>query len=299
MTRWSMKYATSRDGTVIGYRQIGGGPGLVLLPGAMQSSLNFTRLAELLADRFTLYVPDRRGRGLSGPPGAGYGIDTEVDDLLAVLAQTSTRDVFALSSGAIATLWTALRHPRAFDRIALYEPPVPVGSPSPLDFAPRYEADLTAGDIAAAMVSAMKGTGDRRDWFTGLPRPLLTLMMRIALRGTGQEATAIRELVPTVQYDIRLVAATAGQAHRFGAIGLPVLLMGGDNSNPYLGMALDALQRELPQAERVELRAIGHLAADNVGKPKLVANELRRFFASPVENPAETGSCRSWPPPRR
>lgn len=286
MTQWSMDHATSRDGATIGYRQIGVGPGLVLLPGAMQSSLNFTRLAEFLADRFTLYLPDRRGRGLSDPPGADYGIDTEIDDLSAVLAHTRARDVFALSSGAIATLWTALRHPQAFDKIALYEPPIPVGSPSPLDFAPRYEADLAAGDIAAAMVSAMKGTGDRRDWFTNLPRPLLTLMMRIALRGGG-EAAAIRELVPTVHYDIRLVAATAGQAQRFGAIGLPVLLMGGENSNRYLGMALDALQRELPRAERVELKAIGHMAADNVGKPRLVANALRRFFASSVEDLAK------------
>ncbi|CAN7607808.1 alpha/beta hydrolase [Bosea sp. LjRoot90] len=279
MTQWSTDRATSRAGTIIGYRQIGAGPGLVLLPGAMQSSRNFTRLAELLADCFTLYLPDRRGRGLSGPPGVDYGIDTEVDDLSAVLAQTGARDVFALSSGAIATLWTALRHPQAFDRIALYEPPVPVGSPSPLDFAQRYEADLAAGDIAAAMVSAMKGTGDQRDWFTNLPRPLLTMMMRMALRGTGEEAAAIRELVPTVHYDILLVAATAGKVQRFSAIGLPVLLMGGDNSNPYLPMALDALQRELPQAERVELKGIGHIAADNVGKPKLVASELRRFFA--------------------
>lgn len=281
MTQWSTGQTISRDGTLIGYRQIGDGPGLVLLHGAMQSSRNFSQLAEFLADRFTLYSPDRRGRGLSGPAGADYGIDTEVDDLSAVLAQTGTRQVFALSSGAIATLWTALRRPQAFDRIALYEPPVPVGSPSPLDFAPRYEAELAAGNVAAAMVSAMKGTGDRRDWFTNLPRPLLTLMMGMALRGTSEEAAAIRELVPTVHHDIRLVAATAGQVQRFGALRLPVLLMGGDNSNPYLPMALDALQRELPQAERVELRGIGHIASDNVGKPRLVASELRRFFAKP------------------
>jgi pimeloyl-ACP methyl ester carboxylesterase len=279
MTEWSTDHAISRDGTIIGYRQTGAGPGLILLPGGMQSSRNFTGLAELLADRFTLYLPDRRGRGLSGPPGADYGIDTEVDDLSMVLAQTGARDVFALSVGAIATLWTALRRPEVFDRIALYEPPVLIGPPSPLDFAPRYEADLAAGDIAAAMVSVMKGIRDRRDWFTNLPRPLLTLMMRIALRGTSEDAATIRELVPTVHYDIRLIAATSGQAHCFGAICMPVLLMGGDNSPLFLGRALDVLQRELPQVERVELKAIGHMAADNVGKPNLVARELRRFFA--------------------
>jgi len=279
MTQWTADHAVSRDGTIIGYRQIGAGPGLVLLAGGMQSSRNFSQLAELLADRFTLHVPDRRGRGLSGPPGLDYGIDSEVDDLSAVLAQTGARDVFALSSGAIATLWTALRRPQALGRIALYEPPVPVGTPSPLDFVQRYERELAAGNLAAAMATVMKGTRDRRDWFTGLPRLLLVPIMGMALRGSGEEATAIRELVPTFRYDAQLIAATAGQVQRFSAIRIPVLLMGGDNSNPYLPMALDALQHGLPQAERVELKGVGHIAADNVGKPKLVASELRRFFA--------------------
>ncbi|MGL4284898.1 MAG: alpha/beta fold hydrolase [Phreatobacter sp.] len=281
MIEWTMHQAVSRDGTIIGYRQVGAGPGLVLLAGAMQSSRNFTRLGQLLADRFTLHVPDRRGRGLSGPPGPDYGIDTEVDDLAAVLAQTGARDVFALSSGAIATLWTALRKPQALDRLALYEPPVPIGTPSPLDFGPRYERELAAGHLAAAMVTVMKGTRDRRDWFTCLPRLLLTPMMAMALRGDGEEAVAIRALAPTVRYDLKLVAATTGQLQRFGAIRIPVPLIGGDNSNPYLPTALDALQHALPQAERVELKGIGHMAPDNVGEPGWVAGALRRFFTSP------------------
>lgn len=279
MTNWTVDHAVSRDGTIIGYRQVGAGPGLVLLPGGMQSSRNFSQLAELLADRFTLYLPDRRGRGLSGPPAPDYGIDTEVDDLSAVLTQTGARDVFALSSGAIATLWTALRQPQMLGRIALYEPPVPVGRPSPLDFVPRYERELAAGKLAAALSTIMKGTSDRRDWFTGLPRPLLTAIMGMALRGGDEEAAAIRELVPTFRYDAQLIAATAGQVRSFSAIRIPVLLIGGDRSNPYLPMALDALQHELPQAQRVLLKGVGHIAADNVGKPGLVAGELRRFFA--------------------
>ncbi len=278
MMEWTTDHAISRDGTIIGYRQLGAGPSLVLLAGAMQSSRNFSRLAELLADRFTLHVPDRRGRGLSGPPGPDYGIATEVDDLSAVLAQTGARDVFALSSGAIATLWTALRRPQALDRMALYEPPLPVGTQSSLNFVPRYERELAAGNLPAAMVTVLKGTGDRRDWFTRLPRLLLTPMMGMALRGDDEETAAIRELVPTVRYDLQLVAASAGQVQRFGAIRIPVLLMGGDHSNPYLPMALDALQHALPQAERVELEGIGHMASDKVGKPALVASELRRLF---------------------
>src|SRR2546430_6066693 len=54
----------SRDGTAIGYRQLGHGPGLVVLHGAMESSQSHVQLAEELADGFSVYLPDRCGRGL-------------------------------------------------------------------------------------------------------------------------------------------------------------------------------------------------------------------------------------------
>src|SRR5215207_5748398 len=85
-------YVTSKDGTTIGYRQLGHGPAVVLLHGAMESAQSHMQLAEALADIFTVYLPDRRGRGLSGPyPPAGYGVQQEVDDLAALLAHTSAR----------------------------------------------------------------------------------------------------------------------------------------------------------------------------------------------------------------
>lgn len=59
--------ALSRDGTAIGYRLIGHGPGLVVLHGAASSAYNHLQLAGELSDAFTMILPDRRGRGLSGP----------------------------------------------------------------------------------------------------------------------------------------------------------------------------------------------------------------------------------------
>src|ERR1039457_4295652 len=59
----------SADGTTIGYRRVGDGPGVVLVHGAGQSSQNLMTLARSLSDRFTVYVPDRSGRGMSGPGG--------------------------------------------------------------------------------------------------------------------------------------------------------------------------------------------------------------------------------------
>src|SRR5262245_46083806 len=60
---------TSADGTLIGYRQLGSGPAVVVVSGAMISSKSHLGLARALSDSFTVYLPDRRGRGRSGPYG--------------------------------------------------------------------------------------------------------------------------------------------------------------------------------------------------------------------------------------
>src|SRR5215467_10066128 len=85
---YTVGYVTSRDGTTIGYRQLGHGPGVVLLHGANESAQSHMRLAELLADAFTLYLPDRRGRGLSGLFGTDYSMQKEIEDLDALLTKT-------------------------------------------------------------------------------------------------------------------------------------------------------------------------------------------------------------------
>src|SRR5947209_3157702 len=80
---------TSADGTTIGYCQYGHGPGIVLVQGAMGSAYNFKQLAEQLADTFTVYVPDRRGRAMSDLPySKDYSIQKDVEDLGALLAKT-------------------------------------------------------------------------------------------------------------------------------------------------------------------------------------------------------------------
>jgi pimeloyl-ACP methyl ester carboxylesterase len=107
-TTYTTGTVQSKDGTIIGFKQFGKGEGLILLHGGMQASQNFTELATALSDEFIVYVPDRRGRGLSGAYGEQYGIDREREDIQAVLDATSAENIFGLSSGAIVSLETAL-----------------------------------------------------------------------------------------------------------------------------------------------------------------------------------------------
>src|SRR5438045_4145054 len=96
---YTIRTVTSKDGTTISYQIYGHGPALVLVQGTMGTSEEFSQLAEALASSFTVYVPDRRGRGKSGPTGSNYGMQKEIEDLDALLTKIGAHFVFGVSSG--------------------------------------------------------------------------------------------------------------------------------------------------------------------------------------------------------
>lgn len=97
--------AVSKDGTSIGYRIYGQGPGLLIVQGAMGIASNYDQLARALATHFTVYVPDRRGRGRSPRPFTpDHAIERDVEDVQSVVEKTGAHWLFGLSSGAIIAL---------------------------------------------------------------------------------------------------------------------------------------------------------------------------------------------------
>jgi pimeloyl-ACP methyl ester carboxylesterase len=113
----------SSDGTTLGYFQMGQGDGVVLVHGAGQTAESFRTLATDLSSRFTVFVPDRRGRGRSRSYGDFEGLRTEVADLEALLNATGAHSVLGLSSGAVVAIEAARVRPDVA-KLALYEPPL-------------------------------------------------------------------------------------------------------------------------------------------------------------------------------
>lgn len=273
---------TSHDGTTIGYRQVGQGPGVVALHGGMQAAQNLMKLAEALSDAFTVYLPDRRGRGLSGPPGDHYSLKAECEDIDALLGATGAHNTFGLSSGALVALQAALVLP-AIHAVALYEPPLSIDHSTPLAWVERFDAEIAEGDLASAMVTAMLGTGSSPPFLGVAPNALLVRLMRHMIDGEVGHLkngdVPLKALIPTMHCDAQLVVEAEGTLENFKAVRAEVLLIGGSQSAAYLKKALDALNTTLPSARRVELTGVGHLAPDNSGTPERVAQELRRFFS--------------------
>ena len=275
----------SQDGTTIGYRQLGHGPGVVLVHGAMESAQSHMQLAEALAATFIVYVPDRRGRGLSGPYGKDYSIQKEVEDLDALLTKTGAHNVFGVSSGALISLQAALTLP-AIHKTAIYEPPLIMNGSASTAWLTRYDKEMAQGKVAAALVTGMKGAQMGPPIFNVMPRWLLELLTSMAMASEEKKArgddVTMKALAPTLHYDGQLVVEMSEKLESFRAIRAEVLLLGGSTSPAYLKVPLPALEKVLPHATRIEFSGLNHGASGNTdrgGQPERVAQELRRFFA--------------------
>jgi pimeloyl-ACP methyl ester carboxylesterase len=274
----------SKDGTSIGYRQLGHGPGLIVVHGAMESAQSHMQLAEALADTYTIYLPDRRGRGLSGPYRSGDILPQAVEDMDALVTKTGAHDVFGVSSGAIICLEAALTLP-AIQKAAIFEPPLMVDGPAPTAWLTRFDREMGQGKVAAAMITGMKGAEMGPPMLNLIPRWLLERMTTMMMANEDKKASdgdvTMRMLAPTLHYDFQLVVEMAGPLERFRALRAEVLLLGGSKSPAYLTRAVDALEEVVPHVTRVEFPGLGHEASgnrDRRGQPERVAQELRRFF---------------------
>ena len=273
----------STDGTKIGYRQYGHGPGLVLVEGAMGTAYNYDELARFLVKDYTVYVPDRRGRGLSPKDFTpDYSIQTEMEDLTALLAKTHAHYVFGLSSGAIIAM-EATRTLPSIQKAVIYEPPYQPGY-SP-ELRERLNSEVDRGDLAAALVTLSKIVRLGPVIMDFIPRPIMEFMTGRAIRaddekGTGRYAS-LRQLIPSTRFDVALVAQMHDKADTYKSMGTPVLLLGGTKSPKYLQEALDNLQKTLPHVDRIRFDGLDHSGPWNVdrgGAPEKVAEAIRGYL---------------------
>lgn len=286
---FTLNAVSSQDGTSIGYRQYGQGPGIVLVQGAMGSVQNFSQLASQLADTFTVYVPDRRGRGLSPLPyHQDHTIQRDAEDLEALLRKTEAHNVFALSSGAVIALTTAASATTAIHKLVACEPPLFAQHPMPVAQIAHFDRAIAQGKMAAALTAAGKVVVPALKY---IPSWLLTFFTSRLLASEGRQPEGdfltLKELAMALQYDFRVVTEMHGALQSWSMIQAQVLLLGGDRSPAYLQADLGALKQVLPHATRIALSGVGHGAAWNYdkqrnrgGRPKMVAQALRQFFAT-------------------
>src|SRR5437588_8808926 len=120
-----MKQVQSADGTTIAYDQIGKGPAVILVDGALGSqAFGFmVPLATLLSPHFTVITYDRRGRGESTDT-QPFALEREIEDIEALINEAGGEAfLYGISSGAALALEATVKLGHKVKKLALYEPP--------------------------------------------------------------------------------------------------------------------------------------------------------------------------------
>jgi pimeloyl-ACP methyl ester carboxylesterase len=266
----SMLSTVSKDGTEIAYDRTGKGPAVVLVSGAFsyRKYPATLKLVALLANHFTVYNYDRRGRGDStdAPP---YAVEREIEDLQAVIdAAGGTANVWGLSSGAVLALKAAGRGLN-IEKLALQEPPLFVDAGDwhpPTDWVDHLR-DLIAVDhrddaIKYFMVDCM-----------GAPGFVITLMHVIP--GAWRKLKAVAQTLP---YDAQISAGYAGKAlvaNEWRGVTIPTLVMAGTESPAFLRHDAAELAGVLVNGHVLMQKGLGHTKSLS---PKVIAPALVDFF---------------------
>jgi pimeloyl-ACP methyl ester carboxylesterase len=185
----------------------------------MESAQSHMQLAETLAGSYTVYLPDRRGRGLSGAYGSSYSMQREVEDLDALLTKTGAQRIFGVSAGGLICLQAALTLP-TIQKVAVYEPALIVNHSISTAFLPRYDREIAQGKIPAALVTGMLGAQMGPAFLQKMPRWLLEAFTRQGMKQEDKTARAgdvtMRSLAPTlhclvrIDYDKREIVCSVG-----------------------------------------------------------------------------------------
>src|SRR5947199_9941854 len=120
-----MKKVQSVDGTTIAYDQVGQGPAVILVNGALgYRAMGFlSPLATRLSPHFTVLDYDRRGRGDSTDT-QPYAVEREIEDIDALITEAGdSAFLFGISSGAALALEAAIKLGDKVKKLAMYEAP--------------------------------------------------------------------------------------------------------------------------------------------------------------------------------
>jgi pimeloyl-ACP methyl ester carboxylesterase len=268
---------TSRDGTAIGYVTVGDGEGMLVLGGAWRTGRDYMPFGRALADWFAVHLIDRRGRGRSGPQGQSYSIEREIEDLIAVQAQTGARKVFGHSYGGLVAL-EAARRSSAFTDVVVYEPGVSIGGSIPMGWMARYGELLAAGDRRGAFAVMVRGAGGAPPIVEHLPVWYLRLLLRVVIRDRAwRRIDSLMEA--SLAEHTQVGALDEDTADRYGAITARTVLLGGGKSRSrFTTVPFAALTAAVPDATAEIIPGLDHLAPDEKA-PAVVAARVREYLA--------------------
>lgn len=262
-----MRKVISKDGTAIAFDRLGEGSPIILVGGAFQHRAidpQTAQLAALLAQHFTVFHYDRRGRGDSGDA-LPYAVQREVEDIEALIEEAGgSAFVYGASSGAALAMEATIKLGGKIKKLAMYEAPYnsdDTARQAWKEYRKQLRELLAAnrrGDAVALFLKLVKMPADQIE---GMRHEPWWLMF---------EAVA-----PTLAYDAAVMGEDGSvPAGRAASVAVPALVMNGDDASyGFMHDTAMALAKAIPNAQQRTLVGQTHDVA-----PETLAPALVEFF---------------------
>lgn len=253
------KTVKSADGTSIAFSTYGEGTPIIIVAGATAyraTQALDAQIGEIMQDEFKVYSYDRRGRGESGDT-APYAVEREIEDLAALIEDAGGSAILAgISSGGVLALHAA-QAGLPVTKLALFEPPFVVDDGRPArsdDYVEKLDAFVAEGRRDAAVELFMTDA-------VNLPAEYLDGMKQSPFW------PGLEQIAHTIAYDGRIMGMTmrgdALPADAWSSVDVPVLVMYGNGTEPWLQAGSRALAELLPTATLQPVDGAQHdVAAD-------------------------------------
>jgi pimeloyl-ACP methyl ester carboxylesterase len=253
----------SRDGTTIAYEKVGSGPALVLVDGALcyREFGPCRSLANHLADRFTVYFYDRRGRGESSDT-QPYAAEREYEDLEAVIGVAGGNAYVAgFSSGAALALQAAASGIQ-MRSVAAYEAPyvgLKEANGKKVDYLSHLKELVAKGDRGGAVGFFMVK-------MVGAPA-FVPVMMRLVPKIWKK----LKGVAHTLPNDATIMGSFEVPTATLARITVPTLVMGGSKAKPNMAAAVRGVADAVPGSLSKTLAGQTHQVKDAAIAPELIA----------------------------
>jgi pimeloyl-ACP methyl ester carboxylesterase len=259
-----MKKVRSKDGTMIAYDQIGQGPLLILVSGALQYSAfdqGMRQLADLLSKHFTVINYDRRGRGESTDT-QPYALQREIEDIDALIdVAGGSASLYGISSGGALAMEAAIELGNKVKKLAIYE--VPYNSdPAAMQAWKKYVNELrkllAADHNGDAVALFMRYVGATPEQVEGVrQQPIWPLFESIA---------------STLAYDhiAALGEDAAVPVERATHVPMPTLIVTGGASFPFMYETAKRLSGAIPYSVHRVLEGQTHEVSAEALAPVLI-----------------------------
>ena len=258
-----MRTIVSKDGTNIAFDQIGSGPTVILVAGAIQHRAfdqETAYLADLLAPYFNVINYDRRGRGESGDT-QPYAPARELEDIEALIDDGGgAAYLYGMSSGAALAMEAAEALGGKVKKLAMYEAPFhddPEARQRWQEYRQELNALLAAGRRGDAMAVFMRLAGTPPEHLAQVQQsPAWPIFVGVA---------------PTLAYDAAILGEeSAVPCEQAARLRIPALVMAGEASPPFMRTTAAALAGAIPGGRYKVLPGQTHAVKAEALAPALI-----------------------------